>query len=151
MSIAHEIRKFLKNPTNIIKNNNIKTIHHSLLERIRCGSATALPAPGAGSLCGQAQAEWHNSLEKENILTVSEANILSTFEQLHRSKGEVFERRVINVFKNPSWDYCTPTGDRPDFAAPRTEHPAPHLCRRQGRFYSLYLGECRMTALQNAD
>ncbi|EGD4966427.1 DUF4942 domain-containing protein, partial [Escherichia coli] len=36
---------------------------------------------------------------------VSEANILSTFEQLHQSKGEVFERGVINVFKGLSWDF----------------------------------------------
>ncbi|EIT7187625.1 MAG: DUF4942 domain-containing protein [Serratia marcescens] len=55
----------------------------------------------------QARAEWHNSLEKEDIPTVNEANILSTFEQLHKSKGEVFERGVINTFKSLSWDYKT--------------------------------------------
>lgn len=33
------------------------------------------------------------------------ANILSTFEQLHHNKQEVFERGVINVFKGLSWDY----------------------------------------------
>jgi hypothetical protein len=35
---------------------------------------------------------------KDDIPAVSEENILSTFEQLHLNKGEVFER-VINVFK----------------------------------------------------
>ena len=55
----------------------------------------------------QARDQWYNSLEKEDIPTVSEANILSTFEQLHQSKGEVFERGVINVFKGLSWDYRT--------------------------------------------
>ncbi|EBW9460572.1 DUF4942 domain-containing protein, partial [Salmonella enterica subsp. enterica serovar Panama] len=49
--------------------------------------------------------QWYNSLEKDDIPAVSEANILSTFEQLHQSKGEVFERGVINVFKGLSWDY----------------------------------------------
>ncbi|KNC91165.1 DUF4942 domain-containing protein [Trabulsiella odontotermitis] len=55
----------------------------------------------------QAREEWHNSLEKDDIPTISEANILSTFEQLHHSKGEVFERGVINVFKGLSWNYRT--------------------------------------------
>lgn len=53
----------------------------------------------------QARDEWHNSLEKDDIPTISEANILSTFEQLHQSKEEVFERGVINVFKSLSWNY----------------------------------------------
>jgi hypothetical protein len=53
----------------------------------------------------QARDEWHKSLEKEDIPAVSEANILSTFEQLHQSKEEVFERGVINVFKSLSWNY----------------------------------------------
>lgn len=53
----------------------------------------------------QARNEWYNSLEKEDIPAVSEANILSTFEQLHLNKGEVFERGVINVFKGLSWNF----------------------------------------------
>lgn len=53
----------------------------------------------------QARDEWYNSLEKDDIPAISEANILSTFEQLHHSKGEVFERGVINVFKGLSWDF----------------------------------------------
>ncbi|PYZ80278.1 restriction endonuclease subunit M [Citrobacter koseri] len=55
----------------------------------------------------QARDEWYNSLEKDDIPAISEANILSTFEQLHQSKGEVFERGVINVFKGLSWSYKT--------------------------------------------
>lgn len=55
----------------------------------------------------QARDQWYNSLEKEDIPAVSEENILSTFEQLHLNKGEVFERGVINVFKSLSWDYKT--------------------------------------------
>ncbi|WP_109240458.1 DUF4942 domain-containing protein [Klebsiella michiganensis] len=53
----------------------------------------------------QAREQWYNSLEKDNIPTIREENILSTFKQLHQSKGEVFERGVINVFKSLSWDY----------------------------------------------
>lgn len=53
----------------------------------------------------QARDQWYNSLEKDDIPAISEANILSTFEQLHQSKGDVFERGVINAFKRLSWDY----------------------------------------------
>ncbi|PLC59986.1 restriction endonuclease subunit M [Citrobacter sp. L55] len=53
----------------------------------------------------QARDQWYNSLEKDDIPAVSEKNILSTFEQLHQNKGEVFERGVINVFKGLSWDF----------------------------------------------
>ncbi|EAS1839009.1 DUF4942 domain-containing protein [Salmonella enterica] len=55
----------------------------------------------------QAREQWYNSLEKDDIPAVSETNILSTFEQLHQSKNEVFERGVINVFKSLSWDFKT--------------------------------------------
>ena len=55
----------------------------------------------------QARDQWYNSLEKEDIPVVSEANIMSTFEQLHLNKIDVFERGVINVFKGLSWDYKT--------------------------------------------
>ena len=55
----------------------------------------------------QARDQWYNSLEKEDIPVVSEANILSTFEQLHLNKQEVFERGIINVFRGLSWDYKT--------------------------------------------
>ncbi|ELY3194564.1 DUF4942 domain-containing protein [Salmonella enterica] len=55
----------------------------------------------------QAREQWYNNLEKDDIPAVSEANILSTFEQLHQSKDEVFERGVINVFKSLSWDFKT--------------------------------------------
>ncbi|EDV2894523.1 DUF4942 domain-containing protein [Salmonella enterica subsp. diarizonae] len=53
----------------------------------------------------RAREQWYNSLEKDDIPAISEANILSTFKQLHLNKGEVFERGVINVFKGLSWDY----------------------------------------------
>lgn len=53
----------------------------------------------------QAREEWYNSLEKDDIPAASEENILNTFEQLHQSKAEVFERGIFNVFMGLSWDY----------------------------------------------
>ncbi|CNL96591.1 z1226 protein [Yersinia intermedia] len=55
----------------------------------------------------QARDQWYRNLEGDNIPAVSEANILSTFEQLHQQKDEVFERGVINLFKGLSWHYKT--------------------------------------------
>lgn len=55
----------------------------------------------------QACTQWHQNLEDGDLTAISEANILSTFEQLHQSKAEVFERGIINVFKGLSWDYKT--------------------------------------------
>ncbi|WP_407579324.1 DUF4942 domain-containing protein [Citrobacter koseri] len=55
----------------------------------------------------EARDQWYRSLEGNDIPAVSEANILSTFEQLHLNKGEVFERGVINVFRGLSWDFKT--------------------------------------------
>lgn len=55
----------------------------------------------------QARDEWHKSLEKDDIPAISEDNILSTFEQLHHNKQEVFERGIINAFRGLSWDYKT--------------------------------------------
>ncbi|MGY9522986.1 DUF4942 domain-containing protein [Citrobacter freundii] len=55
----------------------------------------------------QARDQWHKNLEEGDLPAISEANILSTFEQLHLNKTEVFERGIINVFKGLSWDYKT--------------------------------------------
>ncbi|WP_037036951.1 DUF4942 domain-containing protein [Rahnella sp. WP5] len=55
----------------------------------------------------QARDQWDKNLEGDDIPEISEANILSTFEQLHHSKADVFERGIINVFKGLSWDYKT--------------------------------------------
>ncbi|MEM6161944.1 DUF4942 domain-containing protein [Erwinia sp. P6884] len=55
----------------------------------------------------QARTQWYQNLEDCELPTISEANILSTFKQLHQSKADVFERGIINVFKGLSWDYKT--------------------------------------------
>ncbi|MFV2647272.1 DUF4942 domain-containing protein, partial [Escherichia coli] len=55
----------------------------------------------------QTRDTWYRSLEHDNFPEISEANILSTFEQLHQNKDEVFERGVINVFRGLNWNYKT--------------------------------------------
>ncbi|KLQ89217.1 DUF4942 domain-containing protein [Enterobacter kobei] len=55
----------------------------------------------------QARDQWNKNLEEGELPAISEANILSTFEQLHLNKMDVFERGIINVFKGLSWDYKT--------------------------------------------
>ncbi|MHA3501360.1 DUF4942 domain-containing protein [Yersinia enterocolitica] len=53
----------------------------------------------------QARDQWYRNLESKDLPAISSDSIYSTFEQLHRDKGEVFERGVINAFKSLSWDY----------------------------------------------
>lgn len=55
----------------------------------------------------EARSQWAKNLEEGDLPSISEANILSTFEQLHYNKQDVFERGIINVFKGLSWDYKT--------------------------------------------
>ena len=55
----------------------------------------------------EARSQWAKNLEEGDLPAISEANILSTFEQLHHNKRDVFERGIINVFKGLSWDYKT--------------------------------------------
>lgn len=55
----------------------------------------------------QARDQWHKELEEGDLPAISEVNILTTFEQLHLNKKDVFERGIINVFKGLSWDYKT--------------------------------------------
>lgn len=55
----------------------------------------------------EAREQWRQNLEECDLPTISEAHILSTFEQLHLNKMDVFERGIINVFKVLSWDYKT--------------------------------------------
>ncbi|MBC3252482.1 restriction endonuclease subunit M [Serratia fonticola] len=55
----------------------------------------------------QARDQWYRNLESKDLPAISSDSIYSTFEQLHRDKGEVFERGVINVFKSLSWHYKT--------------------------------------------
>ncbi|HHQ6535932.1 TPA: DUF4942 domain-containing protein [Serratia fonticola] len=60
-----------------------------------------------GLMDAQARDQWYRNLESKDLPDISSDSIYSTFEQLHRDKGEVFERGVINVFKSLSWHYKT--------------------------------------------
>ncbi|MBZ7671266.1 DUF4942 domain-containing protein [Klebsiella grimontii] len=53
----------------------------------------------------QSSTEWYQNMEDNKFPEISEENILATFQHLHDTKAEVFERGVINVFKGISWDY----------------------------------------------
>ena len=55
----------------------------------------------------EARSQWAKNLEEGDLPAISEANILSTFKQLHLNKQDVFERGIINVFRGLSWDYKT--------------------------------------------
>lgn len=55
----------------------------------------------------EARSQWEQNPEEGNLPEIREANILSTFEQLHQNKQDAFERGIINVFKGLSWDYKT--------------------------------------------
>ncbi|MCJ7925159.1 MAG: DUF4942 domain-containing protein [Pantoea vagans] len=55
----------------------------------------------------QARDQWHKNLDEGDLPAINEVNILSTFEQLHQNRMDVFDRGVINVFKGLSWDYKT--------------------------------------------
>lgn len=50
----------------------------------------------------QARDQWQKNLEEGELPVISEANILTTFKQLHLNKRDVFERGIINVFKGLS-------------------------------------------------
>ncbi|WP_154918220.1 DUF4942 domain-containing protein [Klebsiella michiganensis] len=55
----------------------------------------------------EARSQWAKNLEEGDLPAITEANILTTFKQLHHNKQDVFERGIINVFKGLSWDYKT--------------------------------------------
>lgn len=55
----------------------------------------------------EARSQWAKNLEEGDLPAISEANTLSTFEQLHHNKQDVFERGIINVFRGLSRDYNT--------------------------------------------
>lgn len=55
----------------------------------------------------EAREQWYKNLEEGDLPAINEGNILSTFEQLHLNKQDVFERGVINVFRGLSWEYKT--------------------------------------------
>ena len=55
----------------------------------------------------KAREEWDESLTKGNYPDLTRENITATFQRLHDSRGELFERGVIMCFQRLSWDFKT--------------------------------------------
>jgi len=55
----------------------------------------------------KAREQWDKQIEGKDMPPLTVDNIRGTFRMLHDSRGEIFERGVINVFKGLAWDYKT--------------------------------------------
>lgn len=60
-------------------------------------------------LDNQARREWDEQIEKNATVPLTEENIRATFARLHSQRGEFFERGVVQLFRDLSWDYKTNT------------------------------------------
>lgn len=54
-----------------------------------------------------ARKEFYENVDKGNAPPMNKANLTATLETLHSQSGLMFERGVIAVFKELSWDYKT--------------------------------------------
>lgn len=55
----------------------------------------------------KAREEWAAKIEKLECPELTEDNVRATFSTLYESRGDLFERGVINCFKSLSWNYKT--------------------------------------------
>src|SRR6266704_5040260 len=55
----------------------------------------------------KAREEWAKQIEKQETPPLTAENVAATFAQLHAQRGEFFERGVVGVFRELSWDYKT--------------------------------------------
>lgn len=55
----------------------------------------------------KARKQWDDALQRGDFPPLTVDNIASTFRQMHDTRGEMFERGVIAVFKGLSWNYKT--------------------------------------------
>lgn len=58
-------------------------------------------------LDAQAKGEWAANIEEHNVPPLTRETIAATFQDLHNSRGDLFERGVCNVFRKLSWHYKT--------------------------------------------
>ncbi|QFY45024.1 DUF4942 domain-containing protein [Candidatus Methylospira mobilis] len=54
-----------------------------------------------------ARKEWDTSVYEGKIPELTKDNITATFQKLHESRGDLFDRGVINCFHRLSWNYKT--------------------------------------------
>jgi hypothetical protein len=57
----------------------------------------------------QARKKWDEAVHEHDVPELTQANIEATFETLHASRGDMFERGVLEVFRRLAWDYKTNT------------------------------------------
>jgi hypothetical protein len=55
----------------------------------------------------KARADWDKQIAEGKVPELTDGNVAGTFQMLHDSRGELFERGVIDAFKSLSWDYKT--------------------------------------------
>ena len=55
----------------------------------------------------KARQQWDESIEKGEFPAFTRENIVNTFQDLHGSRDDIFERGVLAVFKSLSWCYKT--------------------------------------------
>jgi hypothetical protein len=55
----------------------------------------------------RAREQWGKQLAEGNVPELTAANIEATFAQLYGSRGDMFERGVIQCFRRLSWNYKT--------------------------------------------
>ena len=55
----------------------------------------------------RAREQWNKQLAEGDVPELTAANIEATFAQLYGSRGDMFERGVLQCFRRLSWDYKT--------------------------------------------
>lgn len=55
----------------------------------------------------KARKEWDDKISEAQVPELTAENIKATFGMLYQNRGDIFERGVINAFKNLSWNYKT--------------------------------------------
>lgn len=73
-----------------------------------CGWTNLMEKSGMRTFMdSKARADWDKSMRDGKFPPFELANIQATFEQLIGSRGDIFERGVIEMFKHLAWDYKT--------------------------------------------
>lgn len=54
-----------------------------------------------------AREKWRKAIQENDVPPLTRANIEATFSVLYETRGEMFERGVVAVFRALSWDYKT--------------------------------------------
>lgn len=54
-----------------------------------------------------AREKWDRGIRENNVPALTYENITATFKHLYQTRGDMFERGVVEVFRSLSWDYKT--------------------------------------------